>query len=50
MDQLITTKGKIGPEDIQDMLYNQRNYAAELLLDDIQICDESDRVGAECEF
>ena len=50
MDELITTKEKIGPEDIQDMLYNQRNYAAELLLDDIlKICDESDRAGAECE-
>lgn len=49
MAELIESGNRIAPSDIQDMLYNQRNYAAELLLDDVlKICDEFKRVTKAC--
>ena len=39
MQELLTRDQKITPEDIQAMLFNHRNYGAELLLDDVlDIC------------
>ncbi|MEH6910193.1 MAG: penicillin acylase family protein [Oceanicoccus sp.] len=38
----LIANGKVGPSDIQAMLYAQRNFGAELLLDDVlNICDLS---------
>jgi acyl-homoserine-lactone acylase len=52
--------GKIGPEDVQNMLYSHRNYGAELLLDDlmalcagdamtVQVDDNEVDVSASCQ-
>ena len=35
MNEIVARNERIKPADIQDMLYNQRNYGAELLLDDV---------------
>ncbi len=35
MQQMLAEKDKLAPEDIQNMLYSQRNFGAELLLDDV---------------
>jgi acyl-homoserine-lactone acylase len=41
--------GKIGPADIERMLYSQRNYGAELLLDDIlKVCQGADDIAPAC--
>lgn len=41
VDALIK-KGKVGPSDVQSMLYSQRNFGAELLLDDVlKVCDKN---------
>jgi acyl-homoserine-lactone acylase len=49
ISELIRAGNKIAPSDIQAMLYNQRNYAAEILLDDVlKICGESERVDEAC--
>ena len=49
ISELIKTGNKISPSDIQDMLYNQRNFAAELLLDDVlKICNEPNRTSEAC--
>ena len=37
LTELQQGKGKVSPQDLRDMLYNQRNYAAELLLDDLLV-------------
>ncbi len=50
MAELIDNSEKIAPEDIQDMLYNHRNFGAELLLDDVlAACAESDALRQTCE-
>ena len=42
MEEMIDSGEKITPDDIQYMLYNHRNYGAELLLDDVlNVCDEN---------
>jgi len=41
VEELIS-QGKVSPGDLQDMLFSHRNYAAELLLDDIlELCTAS---------
>ncbi|MFU8814346.1 MAG: penicillin acylase family protein [Pseudomonadales bacterium] len=40
--QQLETTGSISPEQLQNMLYSQRNYAAELFLDDVlALCRQS---------
>lgn len=49
MRELISRGEAIRPEDIQSMLYNQRNYGAELLLNDVlQICGAARGPDAVC--
>ena len=49
MRELTARDNKIGPDDLQAMLYNQRNYAAELLLDDvIAACTDVQNVAQAC--
>lgn len=41
--------GKVSPQDLRDMLYNQRNYGAELLLDDVLLlCADDDELQKPC--
>jgi acyl-homoserine-lactone acylase len=41
MEEMIADGGKVSPADIQNMLYSHRNFAAELLLDDVlTLCDD----------
>jgi acyl-homoserine-lactone acylase len=43
--------GKLSPAEIQEMLYSHRNYAAELLLDDVlRVCEDDDAadIAASC--
>ncbi len=35
LQQKMADKGKLGPGDLQEIIYSQRNYAAEILLDDV---------------
>ena len=39
VQQKLAEKDKLGPQDLQAIIYSQRNYGAEILLDDVlQIC------------
>lgn len=50
MAELIDRGEKIAPADIQDMLYNHRNFGAELLLDDVLVaCADNDALSQTCE-
>ena len=49
MAELIGRDTKISPADIQEMLYNHRNYGAELLLDDVlSVCEEAPELAQAC--
>ncbi len=40
VQQKLTEEKKLGPQDLQSIIYSQRNYAAEILLDDVlELCD-----------
>jgi len=40
VQQKLAEKGKLGPQDLQSIIYSQRNYGAEILLDDVlKLCD-----------
>jgi len=40
LQEKLAQDGKLGPDDLQEIIYSQRNYGAELLLDDVlAICD-----------
>lgn len=42
LQQKLDEKGKLGPQDLQSIIYSQRNYAAEILLDDVlELCDRN---------
>ena len=48
LTELQQGKGKVSPQDLRDMLY-QRNYAAELLLDDLLVlCANDDELQESC--
>jgi len=50
MQELLDQERKITAEDIQDMLYNQRNFGAELLLDDVLVaCRTSPELADTCD-
>ncbi len=43
IEQALAEKEKLGPGDLQSMIYSQRNFAAEILLDDVLVlCEETD--------
>ena len=47
--ELQTLKGKLSAQDLRDMLYNQRNFAAELLLDDLlDLCADDEELEKPC--
>ena len=47
--ELRAQKQKLGVEDLQSMLYNQRNYGAEQLLDDVlQLCEGDAELRLVC--
>ena len=47
--ELRAQKQKLALQDLQGMLYNQRNYGAELLLDDVlQLCEDDAELQAVC--
>ena len=49
MAELLEDKEKIEPDDIQSMLYNHRNYGAELVLDDVlSTCDGQSDLQQAC--
>jgi len=40
VQQKLAEKEKLGPQDLQSIIYSQRNYAAEILLDDVlELCE-----------
>ena len=40
VQQKLAEERKLGPQDLQSIIYSQRNYAAEILLDDVlELCD-----------
>jgi len=40
LQQKLAEEKKLGPQDLQSIIYSQRNYAAEILLDDVlELCD-----------
>lgn len=42
IQQKLAEKSKLGPQDLQDIIYSQRNYGAEILLDDVlELCASS---------
>jgi acyl-homoserine-lactone acylase len=42
VEQKLAEKDKLGPQDLQAIIYSQRNYAAEILLDDVlELCEET---------
>ncbi len=42
VQQKLAENGKLGPQDLQSIIYSQRNYAAEILLDDIlELCNSN---------
>ena len=49
VQQKLAEEKKLGPQDLQSIIYSQRNYAAEILLDDVlELCDgNSDPVAFE---
>lgn len=50
MGELLARDAKITPDDIQAMLYNHRNYGAELLLDDVlAACADAPAVEQACQ-
>lgn len=50
MGELLARDEKITPDDIQAMLYNHRNYGAELLLDDVlAACADAPAVQQACQ-
>ena len=43
IEQAFAEKEKLGPADLQSMIYSQRNFAAEILLDDVlALCEQTD--------
>ncbi len=49
MAEMIEARDKLGPADIQDMLYNHRNFGAELLLDDVlEACNGDEQLQTAC--
>ncbi len=50
MRELLAQNERLTPDDIQAMLYNHRNYGAELLLDDVlSACQDVEDVAAACD-
>ena len=48
VDEVLDTGEKVTPDDLRGILYNHRNFGAELLLDDVlKVCD--DNAGKEIE-
>jgi acyl-homoserine-lactone acylase len=42
VQQKLAEKEKLGPQDLQSIIYSQRNYGAEILLDDVlELCDRN---------
>jgi acyl-homoserine-lactone acylase len=42
VEQALARKGKLGPADLQSIIYSQRNFAAETLLDDVlALCEQT---------
>jgi acyl-homoserine-lactone acylase len=42
MQEKLAENARLGPDDLQEIIYSQRNYAAELLLDDIlSLCEKT---------
>jgi acyl-homoserine-lactone acylase len=42
LQQKLDEKNKLGPQDLQSIIYSQRNYAAEIFLDDVlELCDRN---------
>ncbi|MDX2428199.1 MAG: penicillin acylase family protein [Xanthomonadales bacterium] len=42
IEQELTNKNTLGPQDLQSMIYSQRNFAAEILLDDVLVlCEQT---------
>jgi acyl-homoserine-lactone acylase len=40
LQETLAQKGRLGPGDLQSIIYSQRNYGAEILLDDVlRLCD-----------
>jgi acyl-homoserine-lactone acylase len=40
VEQKLAEKEKLGPQDLQSIIYSQRNFAAEILLDDVlELCE-----------
>ena len=49
MEEMLSRGDKLEPEHIQEMLYNQRNYAAEIMLDNVlEICAGSADLAPIC--
>ena len=41
VQQKLAEEGKLGPQDLQAIIYSQRNYGAEILLDDVlDLCEK----------
>jgi acyl-homoserine-lactone acylase len=41
IEQRLAEKEKLGPQDLQDIIYSQRNFAAEILLNDVlELCEQ----------
>ena len=50
VSEFIERGGQVTPEDVQGMLYTQRNYSAELVLDDVlQACEGEADLADACE-
>lgn len=49
MAEMMASNNKLEPADLQDMLYNHRNFGAELLLDDVlTICKDESELAEAC--
>jgi len=43
VEQRLAEQEKLGPQDLQEIIYSQRNFAAEILLDDVlKLCQRTD--------
>ena len=50
MAEMIAQHKKLSPQNIKDMLFNHRNYAAELLLDDVlAVCENAADIKPACD-
>ena len=49
LDEQIQKDGKLSPEEVQYILYNQRHFGAELLLDDVlEVCADETAIAESC--